>query len=113
MSEPERPSPGQRVKDRYSAKPMDAAYQGAVESVLSIVVGVLAGWWVDSSFETAPWGVLGGATIGFGAFVLRLSRLGAALNAPAGDSDPAEPGQRAGQSREANASNTENHDRPR
>ena len=74
-----------RLKDRYSAKPMGAAYQAAMESVFSIVIGVLLGWWADSSFETSPWGVLVGATIGFGAFVLRLSRLGAALDAPTGD----------------------------
>jgi F0F1-type ATP synthase assembly protein I len=109
MSDPDRPTTGERLKDRYSGKPMGAAYQGATESVLSIVVGVLAGWWVDSTFETAPWGVLGGATIGFGAFVLRLSRLGAALDLPAGDDDP----QESGQSHEAKASKTENHDRPR
>ena len=64
---------------------MGAAYQGAMESVFSIVIGVLLGWWADRSFETSPWGVLAGATIGFAAFVLRLSRLGAALNAPTGD----------------------------
>ena len=86
MSEPERPSSGQkRLTDRYNAKPMGAAYQGAMESVFSIVIGVLLGWWADRSFETSPWGVLVGATIGFGAFVLRLSRLGAALNAPTGN----------------------------
>jgi F0F1-type ATP synthase assembly protein I len=78
------------LKDRYSAKPMGAAYQGAMEAVLSIVIAVLLGWWADRSFETSPWGVLAGATIGFAAFVLRLSRLGAAMNAP--PEDPASPG---------------------
>ncbi len=94
MSEPDRPSGGQHlkrvVKDRYSAKPMGAAYQGAMESVFAIVIGVLLGWWVDSAFETSPWGVIAGATIGFAAFVVRLSRLGAALDAPTGDGESPE-----------------------
>jgi F0F1-type ATP synthase assembly protein I len=81
MSEPDRPSARQRLKDRYSAKPLGAAYQGAMESVFSIVIGVLLGWWADSSFGSSPWCLIAGATIGFGAFVLRLSRLGAALDA--------------------------------
>jgi F0F1-type ATP synthase assembly protein I len=76
------------LKDRYSAKPMNAAYQGATEAVLAIVIAVLLGWWADSSFETSPWGVLAGATIGFAAFVLRLTRLGAAMSAPPEDSKP-------------------------
>jgi F0F1-type ATP synthase assembly protein I len=73
------------LKDRYSVKPMGAAYQGAMEAVLSIVIAVLLGWWADRSFETSPWGVLAGATIGFAAFVLRLSRLAAAMNVPPED----------------------------
>ena len=88
MSEPDPPSSDQhskRLADRYSAKPMGAAYQGAMESIFSIVIGVLLGWWADSAFETSPWGVVTGATIGFGAFVLRLSRLGAALDASLGE----------------------------
>jgi hypothetical protein len=70
---------------------MGAAYQAAMESVFSIVIGVLLGWWADYSFGSGPWGVLAGATIGFGAFVLRLSRLGAALGAPTGDDALTEP----------------------
>ncbi len=85
MSEPDQRDPGQRLKDRYSAKPMGAAYQASMEAVLSIVIAVLLGWWADSYFETAPWAVVAGATIGFGAFVLRLSRLGAAMGAPPED----------------------------
>ena len=94
------------LKDRYTAQPMGAAYQGAMESVLSIVVGVLLGWWADSSFGTSPWGVLVGATIGFGAFVLRLSRLAAAMSTPSEDETSPKPGggDQAGQ--------TERDDRP-
>ena len=82
MSDPDERGPAGRLKDRYSAKPMGAAYQASMEAVLSIVIAVLLGWWADNYFETAPWGVLVGATIGFAAFVLRLSRLGAAMSAP-------------------------------
>ncbi len=103
MSEPERRTgrrtAAQRLKDRYRADPqsgadpetrqMGAAYQAAMEAVFSIVIAVLLGWWADSYFESAPWGVLAGATIGFGAFVLRLSRLRADLDAPA-DPGPAD-----------------------
>lgn len=75
------------LKDRYTAKPMGAAYQGAMESVFAIVIGVLLGWWADRSFDSSPWGVLAGATIGFAAFVLRLTRLGSALSAPTEDGE--------------------------
>ncbi len=79
------------LKDRYRAAPKDdspqarqmgAAYQAAMEAVFSIVIAVLLGWWLDSWLDSAPWGVLAGATIGFAAFVLRLSRLRAALDPP-------------------------------
>ena len=62
----------------------------AMESVFAIVIGVLLGLWVDSAFETSPWGVIAGATIGFAAFVVRLSRLGGALDAPTGDDESPE-----------------------
>lgn len=87
MTDPDPRDPGQRLKERYSAKPMGAAYQASMEAVLSIVMAVLLGWWADSKLETSPWGVVAGATIGFGAFVLRLSRLGAAMGAPPEDEE--------------------------
>lgn len=70
---------------------MGAAYQGAMEAVFAIVVATAAGYWADGYFGTSPWCVLLGATIGFAAFVLRLYRLGTALNPP-----PSEPGTSAG-----------------
>ena len=33
----------------------------------AIVLSVLAGQWVDQRFGSDPWGVLGGASLGFGA----------------------------------------------
>lgn len=52
------------------------AYQGAFEAVFAIVIGAGLGYAVDSRFGTEPVGVLVGLGLGFGAFVLRLLRLG-------------------------------------
>jgi ATP synthase protein I len=52
------------------------AYQGAFEAVFAIVIGAGLGYAVDGRFDTEPWGVLVGLGLGFGAFVLRLVRLG-------------------------------------
>ncbi len=51
------------------------AYQAAFEAVFAILIGVGLGYWADSSFDSAPWGLLVGFAFGFGAFVLRLVRL--------------------------------------
>ncbi|MEE2674568.1 MAG: AtpZ/AtpI family protein [Myxococcota bacterium] len=88
MSDPGEHGQGSPLKERYSAKPMGAAYQGSMEAVLSIVIAVLLGWWADRYFDSGPWGVLIGATIGFAAFVLRLSRLGTAMGAPPEEETP-------------------------
>jgi ATP synthase protein I len=76
---PDRPS-GTQLPERFRYKRMGAAYQGAMESVFAIAIATGAGWWVDKTWGTKPWGLLVGATIGFGAFVLRLYRLGKAMN---------------------------------
>jgi F0F1-type ATP synthase assembly protein I len=78
------------LPDRYGYKPMGAAYQGAMESVLSIAVGTGAGYWADGYFDTSPWLLAAGATIGFAAFVLRLTRLGAALDPAESAKEPSE-----------------------
>ncbi len=70
---------------RYGYRRMGAAYQGAMEAVFAIVVATAAGYWADGYFGTSPWCVLSGATIGFAAFVLRLYRLGTALNPPSSE----------------------------
>ncbi len=64
---------------------MGVAYQGALEAVFAIIVATGAGYWADSAFGSSPWGLLAGATIGFAAFVLRLYRLGTALNPPSSE----------------------------
>ena len=74
------PGIGDRIASRYRIRPMGAAYQGATEAVLAIVLATAGGYWADSSFGTSPLWLLVGATIGFAAFVLRLYRLGSLLN---------------------------------
>ena len=67
----------QRVASRNSA---GGAYEGAFEAVGAILVATLLGYWFDEYFDTTPIGLLAGAVIGFGAFVLRLVRLGRQLH---------------------------------
>ena len=62
-----------------------AAYQGAVEAVLAVVISIAFGYWIDTRLDSSPVGLLVGAVIGFGAMVLRLVRLGRALNPPEPD----------------------------
>ena len=57
------------------------AYQGAFEAVFAIVIGAGLGFAVDRRYATDPWGLLIGIGLGFGAFVLRLVRLGRAIQA--------------------------------
>lgn len=38
------------------------------------------GWFIDDRWQTAPWGLVTGAVIGFAAMVLRLLRLGRELH---------------------------------
>lgn len=54
-------------------------YEGAFESVFAILIAGGFGYWADEHFETAPRFLLLGFAIGFGAFVLRLWKLGVAL----------------------------------
>ena len=76
--------PGSRRIKRAAASAGSSAYQGVFEAVGSILIACAAGFWIDRRFETAPVGVLVGAAVGFGAFVLRLVRLGKELHPDAG-----------------------------
>jgi ATP synthase protein I len=71
--------PGRRRVKRAAASAAGDAYQGAFEAVLAVLVGAGIGYWVDSRWDTTPYGVLTGVVIGFAAMVLRLLRLGREL----------------------------------
>ena len=51
------------------------AYQGALEATLAVVISVLLGVWADTTFDTSPAFFVIGLAVGFGAFILRLTRL--------------------------------------
>ncbi len=72
--------PGSGRLTRAAAASGSSAYQAVFEAVGSILLACGLGVWLDRRFETAPVGVLIGAVIGFGAFVLRLMRLGKELH---------------------------------
>jgi len=66
------PTPDQQSEERRRGI---AAYQGALEAVLAIVISAGAGAWADQRFGTAPRWLILGTCLGFAAFVLRLFRM--------------------------------------
>jgi F0F1-type ATP synthase assembly protein I len=56
------------------------AYQGALEAVLSIPIGMGLGYLADRQFGTSPIFLLVGLGLGFAAFVIRVSRLRALID---------------------------------
>ncbi len=54
---------------------MAAAYQGAVEAVLAVVLACLFGYWLDGRFGTSPIFLFLGLALGFAAFCVRLFRM--------------------------------------
>jgi ATP synthase protein I len=74
----------ERRRDAQSgSRRFGTAYQGAFEAVFSIVIGAGLGYAADRRFGSEPWGVVVGLVLGFGAFVLRLVRLGREVQAEA------------------------------
>ena len=69
----------ERSQRQRAARRQGLAYQGAFEAVIAILIATGIGYWIDTSFDTSPFGLLIGATVGFGSFVLRLLRLGRLL----------------------------------
>lgn len=72
--------------EQLAAQRQGRAYQGAFEAIAAILIAAGIGLWVDRSYETSPWGLAIGTTIGFGSFVLRLVRLGRQLHPTPDDS---------------------------
>ena len=68
-----------RREEMSDGRRFGSAYQGAFEAVFAIVIGAGLGFASDRRFGTEPWGVIVGLVLGFGAFVLRLVRLGRAV----------------------------------
>ena len=65
------------------------AYQGALEAVLSIPIGMGLGYVADRYFGTVPLFLLLGLAAGFASFVIRISRLRALVDeAPEDGSEP-------------------------
>lgn len=52
-----------------------------MEAVFAIVIAMGLGYWVDTYFESSPWGLVAGAVLGFAAFVMRLLRMNALVQA--------------------------------
>lgn len=65
------------------------AYQGALEAVLSILIGTGLGYLADRQFGTGPVILLLGLAAGFASFVIRISRLRVLVDdAPEDGSEP-------------------------
>jgi F0F1-type ATP synthase assembly protein I len=71
----DRPEDKEQSDRRRTSRRAGLAYQGTIEAVFSVLVGAGIGCAADVYFDTTPWCMLGGLLMGFGAFVLRLSRL--------------------------------------
>ncbi len=76
--------PGRGLRSRTAQKTdsqrrIGKVYEGAFESVFAILIGCGLGYWADKYFGTSPSFLLTGLAVGFGAFVLRLWKLGIAL----------------------------------
>lgn len=69
----------EQSQQQRAARRQALAYQGAFEAVIAILIATGIGYWIDTSFDTSPFGLLIGAAVGFGSFVLRLLRLGRLL----------------------------------
>lgn len=78
-----RPGPGgrpARMPFRLSRR-AGRAYQGVLEAVLAIPVGMGLGYGADYLLGIQPVGILGGLAVGFAAFALRLNRMRVLLDA--------------------------------
>ena len=74
-----RPDEKDQTERQRTASRQGLAYQGALEAAVAIPIAAGIGYWIDTRFETTPFGLLIGTAVGFAAFVLRLLRLGKQL----------------------------------
>lgn len=74
-----RPDEKDQNDRQATARRQGLAYQGSLEAVTAILISAGIGYWIDTRFETSPYGLLLGTVVGFSAFVLRLIRLGRQL----------------------------------
>jgi F0F1-type ATP synthase assembly protein I len=58
-----------------AAKRAAKAYQGTFEAVAALLIAIGVGYWMDERYDTAPWWMMVGVTIGFAAMVVRLLRM--------------------------------------
>ncbi len=77
---PDGPTPDSPEKTEEKRR-QGLAYQGAAEAVAAIPIATGIGYWLDGRFDTSPYLLIGGAVLGFAAFVTRLLRLGRQLEA--------------------------------
>ena len=71
-----RPDEREQADRRRQTRRQGQAYQAAFEAVVAILIASGIGYWVDSRYDTSPWGLLLGTALGFASFVIRLLRLG-------------------------------------
>jgi F0F1-type ATP synthase assembly protein I len=83
--------PGGDTPERRTARRQGIAYQGASEAFVAILITIGIGYWADRHFGTSPLYLLIGAGVGFGAFVLRLFRLGRQIERLRGPGDDPPP----------------------
>ena len=90
-----------------SPRGFGSAYQGAVEATLAVVISVLIGVWADTKLDSSPAFFLVGLAVGFGAFILRLTRLLREAGRPDGESGERSESGNSGKSESSESKSTE------
>lgn len=87
------PGGGSRPRIFRLSRRAGRAYQGALEAVLAIPIGMGLGYGADALLGSRPVGLLLGLGLGFAAFVIRVVRLRGLLEADAArDADESQEG---------------------
>ena len=85
-----RPDEREQADGRRQTRREGQAYQAAVEAVAALLIATGLGYWVDSRYDTSPWGLLLGTAAGFASFVHGLLKLGRHLHEPDAEQDTSE-----------------------